>query len=231
MSGVFLLKTHLSTDHIMDEEDKPQPKIGLGEFIFVLQIFIISDIIDLIPVAGSITGAIDFLAENIYFKLKGVPMLIGAITGAVDIIPFLDWLPTRTVGYIATYIIDHMPNTYLKTAIESTAQLASTKTAGGGTANLPGGATQFAKAPGVASTTAQTTPAAASFSSSSSTPLASTAGFSSLTSSTAQYPSSISGKNPIQEIKEGMENLPTIPAPEPKILMSDDEQTIDLSRL
>lgn len=90
----------------MDEEQS-EPKIPLSEAIFVGFFPIIADAIEVVLVFFGlddfwISDAIYFPASQIYFRMRGVKGTASLVTNALELLPYVGWLPLRTVGFVIT---------------------------------------------------------------------------------------------------------------------------------
>jgi len=98
----------------MAENQKPEPKISLPEFIFVGLFIVLVDTIDLIGLLfafpmSDITDVVMFPVTQIYLYMKGVRGTFMLIGNLIEAIPWIGDLPVRTVVWCITYFIDHHP--------------------------------------------------------------------------------------------------------------------------
>lgn len=95
--------------------EKPEPKISLPEILIVGPLFFV--IPDLIEIALIFFGLDDFgivdiysfFTSQIYLYLKGVKPTYALITNCLELIPYIGWLPMRTVGFSITVFVDRHP--------------------------------------------------------------------------------------------------------------------------
>jgi len=107
----------------MAEEQEKKKKFSPTEIILITPVVLLVDALTLIanlaaaiPVIGEITevggsfmaGAIMFLVQ-FYLLMKGTKNLSFLIGGVLDMIPFLNMLPTQTIGWIAVVIMENNP--------------------------------------------------------------------------------------------------------------------------
>jgi len=128
----------------MAENQKPEPKISLPEFIFVGLFIVLVDIIDLIGLLfafpmSDITDIVMFPVTQIYLYMKGVRGTFMLIGNLIEAIPWIGDLPVRTVVWCVTYFIDHHPK--LEKITEIAGGAAGGKSVGGAVAvDAAGGA-------------------------------------------------------------------------------------------
>jgi hypothetical protein len=131
----------------MDEE-KPEPKISLPEAIFVgLLFFVLPDAVEFILIFFGlddfwISDAIAFPGSQIYLKMKGVKGVYTLAANLAETLPYVGWLPMRTIGFGVTLWLDHHPKA--EAVLRAAAPIATKGTATsikGGAARVAGGTT------------------------------------------------------------------------------------------
>ena len=98
----------------MNEEEKPQPKISLPEALFVGSFVALADAVELVLVFFLlddfwISDAIAFPATQIYLRMKGVKGTYSLVGNGLELVPYVGWLPLRTIGFAITVWLDHHP--------------------------------------------------------------------------------------------------------------------------
>lgn len=102
-----------------DEAQKAEPKIGLAIGLFIGIILVIADVIDLIPGAGDIVDIVIGMPLQLFLFFMGVRGVFVLISNFMELIPLLQELPTRSISWVATIIVDRNPK------LEQAAQLAA----------------------------------------------------------------------------------------------------------
>jgi hypothetical protein len=100
----------------MDEElPKPEPKISEVEIILVGLFFGLLDVIDIIPIAGDITDVIA-APMGLYYWSKGINATAFIAAEILDLIPVAQEIPSRTIGWAITVVLDRSPKLQAKFA-------------------------------------------------------------------------------------------------------------------
>jgi len=106
----------------MDEEiQQPEPKISDVEIILIGLFYLIIDLIDLIPIAGDITDII-VAPMGFYYWMKGLNGTTFIVSEIIELIPLLQEIPTRVIGWGITVYIDRHPK--LEAAIGTATKVA-----------------------------------------------------------------------------------------------------------
>lgn len=104
----------------MEEEQKKEPKISLVEALVVGPLFFaIPDLIELILIFFGlddfwITDIYSLFTAQTYLYLKGIKPTYSLVANCLELIPYIGWLPMRTVGFAITFYIDHHPEKFGK---------------------------------------------------------------------------------------------------------------------
>ncbi len=98
-----------------DEPQQPEPKISDVEIVAIGVFFVMLDLIDLIPIAGDVT---DIVAApmGMYYWMKGINGTAFIAAEVLDLIPFVQMVPSRTIGWVITAYIDRSPKLQTKLA-------------------------------------------------------------------------------------------------------------------
>jgi hypothetical protein len=103
-------------------EEKAQPKISLPEIILIGLFLGILDAIDLIPFAGDLTDV--FAAPLVFYyfikNINGVAYIVSLI---LDAIPLTQEIPTRSIVWWGTVILDHFAPKKLTAALEQVGEI------------------------------------------------------------------------------------------------------------
>lgn len=110
MSLEFLVMRYTES---MPEQAAHQPKISLPEALLLLEFMVIVDVIGIIlallavgEVLNTILDVLTFPITQIYFRLKGVRAGYDLAAGLLELIPFVNALPLRTIGVIVVIALD-----------------------------------------------------------------------------------------------------------------------------
>lgn len=90
------------------------PKISLPEALIVLSFIMMVDLLELLLLFVGmddfwITDALAFPTTYLYLRWKGVRGAYVLFTGAWELVPYLGWLPARTIGFLLTIWADRHP--------------------------------------------------------------------------------------------------------------------------
>jgi hypothetical protein len=112
-------------------EQKAQPKISVVDMVLVGLFLAILDAIDLIPFAGDLT---DIPASMLifYYTFKGINGVAYIISLIMDAIPGLQEIPTRSIVWWGTVIIDRIGPKKLERALEKAGELTQGKVGAAG---------------------------------------------------------------------------------------------------
>ena len=98
----------------MPEEEKPEPKISTPEAILVIMVLMLADGIELLLLFLAlddfwISDAIAFPLTQFYLRMKGVKGTASLVANLLELIPYVGWLPLRTMGFAIVVYLDHHP--------------------------------------------------------------------------------------------------------------------------
>jgi len=98
----------------MPEEEKPEPKISTPEAILVIMVLMLADGIELLLLFLAlddfwISDAIAFPLTQFYLRMKGVKGTASLVANLLELIPYVGWLPLRTIGFATVVYLDHHP--------------------------------------------------------------------------------------------------------------------------
>lgn len=93
----------------MDEEAQlSRPKISEVEIVGIGLLYFIFDLVDLIPVAGDITDVVA-APMGLYYWMKGINGITFLVAEVLDLIPGIQEIPSRTIGWGITVWLDRHP--------------------------------------------------------------------------------------------------------------------------
>jgi hypothetical protein len=110
--------------------EKAEPKISVSEAVLIGLFLAILDAIDLIPLAGDLT---DVAAAPLvlYYFMKNINGTAYIIAWVMDLIPFLQEFPNRSIAWWGTVIFERIAPAKLQSAVEQTGEIAEGKEGGG----------------------------------------------------------------------------------------------------
>lgn len=127
------------------EEERPEPKISIPEAIVAGGMILLADGIELLILFLGlddfwISDAIAFPITQLYLRLKGVKGTMSLAANIIELIPYVGWLPLRTLGFIGVVYMDHHPKMggVLAAAVPGAAVIRAKGMAQGRSAGLPG---------------------------------------------------------------------------------------------
>ena len=127
----------------MDDEATAQPKIPVVDMVLVGLFLAMLDVIDLIPLAGDLTDI--FAAPLVFYyffkNINGVSYIVSLV---LDTIPGIQEIPTRSIVWWGTVIIDHLAPKKLEQVLEKTGELAQANEGGGADVGATNAATEGA---------------------------------------------------------------------------------------
>lgn len=127
----------------MDDEATAQPKIPVVDMVLVGLFLAILDVIDLIPLAGDLTDI--FAAPLVfYYFFKNINGVSYVVSLVLDAIPGIQEVPTRSIVWWGTVIIDHLAPKKLEQVLEKTGELAQANEGGGADVGAANAATEGA---------------------------------------------------------------------------------------
>ena len=93
---------------------KPEPKISIPEGIIGIFVLLIADGVELaLLFAGLddfwISDAIAFPLTQLYLRMKGLKGTASLVANILELIPYVGWLPLRTIGFVIVLYMDHHP--------------------------------------------------------------------------------------------------------------------------
>ncbi|MGB9608953.1 MAG: hypothetical protein ACPL3E_01100 [Minisyncoccia bacterium] len=97
------------------DENQNEPKIRLGEALIAgFWFFALPDLIEFLLIFFGLddfwlSDLYAFSSSQLYLYLKGVKRIYNLVANLLELIPYLGWLPFRTVGFAITVFIENNP--------------------------------------------------------------------------------------------------------------------------
>ncbi len=117
----------------MDDEQSEQatqPKISVVDMVLVGLFLAMLDAIDLVPFAGDLTDV--FAAPLVfYYFIKNINGVAYIVSLVLDAIPGIQEVPTRSIVWWGTVIVDHMAPKKLEQTLEKAGEIAQAGEGGG----------------------------------------------------------------------------------------------------
>src|SRR3989344_5633509 len=95
-----------------------KPKISVVEAVLCIFLALGFDILDFIPFISFFSGVIGFCVFQFYFIMKRVKSGPNIVANAIDMLPFLSWLPSVTAGVVVVILMDRSPRLARKLRIK-----------------------------------------------------------------------------------------------------------------
>ncbi|MDD5547929.1 MAG: hypothetical protein PHN74_03515 [Candidatus Pacebacteria bacterium] len=92
----------------------PRSKISTAEFLIVLQLFLINDIIGIVLICFALDDfflldVIRFPLSQLYLRIKGIKGLAMLVGNILETIPYVGALPNATIAWLVITWLDHHP--------------------------------------------------------------------------------------------------------------------------